>query len=99
MFFFVGGNFLDDFWFLNLSDLMERRFFAAAAAVGLAVVQISLAFSFFPWKAHLRGISEAVFFYAALGISRAYYEKHLKLSIAVEYILVSLAVFLFARFI
>ncbi len=90
---------LDDFWFLNLSNLLERRFFVAASAVGLALVQLSLAFSFFPWKPHLRGLSEAVFFYTVLGISRAYYEKHLKLSIVLEYILVSLAVFLFARFI
>ncbi len=90
---------LDAFWFLTLSDLLERRFFAGAATVGLALVQISLAFSFFPWKAHLRGLSEAVFFYAALGVSRAYFERHLKLSIVLEYVLVSLAVFLFARFI
>lgn len=90
---------LNDFWFLGLTDLLERRFFVAAAAVGVALLQISLAFSFFPWKPHLRGISEAVFFYTALGISRAYYEKHLKLSIVLEYILVSLAVFLFARFV
>ncbi len=90
---------LGDFWFLDLADLIDRRFFAAAAIVGLTLVQISLAFSFFPWKSHLRGLSEAVFFYAALGISRAYYEKHLKSSIVWEYILISLAVFLFARFI
>lgn len=86
-------------WFLTVSDLLERRFFAAAGLVAMVAVQIALAFSFFPWKAHLRGLSEAVFFYAALGITRAYQEKHLKYSIVLEYILVSLAVFLFARFI
>lgn len=86
-------------WFLTVSDLLEWRFFAAAALVAMAAVQITLAFSFFPWKAYLRGLSEAVFFYAALGVTRAYEEKHLKYSIVLEYILVALAVFIFARFI
>lgn len=90
---------LNALWFLTVTDLLERRLFAAAGLIGMAAVQISLAFSFFPWKAHLRGLSEAVFFYAALGVTRAYQEKHLKYSIVLEYILVSLAVFLLARFI
>ncbi|OGC59902.1 hypothetical protein A2890_01705 [candidate division WWE3 bacterium RIFCSPLOWO2_01_FULL_53_14] len=83
----------DAFWFLTTADLLERRFFAAGALLALAAVQITLAFSFFPWKVHLRGISEATFFYSALGVSRAYFEKHLKYSIVVEYILVSLTIF------
>lgn len=86
----------DAFWFLTTSDLIERRVFAAATLLALAVVQVSLAFSFFPWKAHLRGISEATFFYSALGVSRAYFGKHLKYAIVLEYILVSLAVFVLA---
>lgn len=86
----------DVFWFLTTADLLERRFFSAAALLAFAAVQVSLAFSFFPWKAHLRGISEATFFYAALGISRAYFEKHLKYTIVLEYIFVSLAVFILA---
>ncbi|MEX0587455.1 MAG: hypothetical protein WD940_00040 [Patescibacteria group bacterium] len=89
----------DAFWFLAATDLLERRFFAAGALLALAAVQIALAFSFFPWKAHLRGISEATFFYAALGVSRAYFEKHLKYPIVVEYILVSLAVLVLAALI
>ena len=84
------------FWFLTTADLLERRFFAAAALLALAVVQVSLAFSFIPWKAHLRGISEAIFFYSALGVSRAYFEKHLNYRIVLEYIFVSLAVFILA---
>jgi len=86
----------DAFWFLTTADLLERRFFAAAALLALAVVQVSLAFSFIPWKAHLRGISEATFFYSALGVSRAYFEKHLNYRIVLEYIFVSLAVFILA---
>lgn len=86
------------FWFLTLSDLFEQRFFIGAAAVGLGLAQVSLAYSFFPWEAYLRGLSEGVFFYAILGVARAYYEKHLRPSIILEYILLSLAVFLLARF-
>src|SRR3970040_1675577 len=86
----------DAFWFLTTRDLLERRFFAVAALLALAAVQVSLAFSFFPWKAHLRGISEATFFYSALGVSRAIFGKHLKYAIVLEYILVSLAVLILA---
>ena len=90
---------LDALWFLTIADLLEQKFFVMAGLVAVAAVQVTLAFSFFSWKAHLRGLSEAVFFYAALGVTRAYQEKHLKYSIILEYILASLAVFLFARFI
>ncbi len=89
---------LNFFWFFTLTDLFERSHFLGAAAVGVGIVQISLAFSFFPWKTHLRGLSEAVFFYAILGVVRAYFEKHLKYAIVLEYILLSLGVFLFVRF-
>lgn len=93
--FSLGLNFL---WFYTLTDLFERFHFIGAAVVGIGILQISLALSFFPWKGYLRGLSEGVFFYAILGIARAYYEKHLKYTIVLEYILLSLAVFLFIRF-
>jgi len=89
---------LNLFWFFSTTDLFEREQFVGAAAVGLGLLQISLALSFFPAKPHLRGLSEAVFFYAILGVARAYFEKHLKYAIVLEYILLSLAVFLFVRF-
>lgn len=89
---------LNFFWFLTLSDLIERRFFLGSAVVGLGLAQVSLAFSFLPWEAFLRGLSEGVFLYAILGVARAYYEKHLRYAIVLEYIILSLAVFLFARF-
>jgi len=89
---------LNLFWFFSLTDFFEKKQFAGALVVGLGIAQISLAFSFFPWEAHLRGLSEGVFFYAILGVARAYFEKHLKYSIVLEYILLSLAVFLLVRF-
>src|SRR3989344_4903843 len=61
------------------------------------VAQVSLAFSFFPWESFLRALSEGVFFYSMLGIARAYYERHLRYRIVIEYIIVALAVFLFTR--
>lgn len=97
---FCTGFFLslNLFWFSSLTDLFNRKQFIGALFVGLGTAQVSLAFSFFPWEAHLRGLSEGVFFYAILGVARAYFEKHLKYSIVLEYILLSLAVFLFVRF-
>lgn len=86
------------FWFLTLSDLIERRFFLGAAAVGLGVAQLSIALSFFPWEAFLRGLTEGVFFYAVLGVARAYFEKHLRYRIVFEYIVLSVIVFIFVRF-
>ncbi|OGC55642.1 hypothetical protein A2797_01080 [candidate division WWE3 bacterium RIFCSPHIGHO2_01_FULL_48_15] len=88
---------LNFFWFLTLSNLFERRFFLGAAVVAGGLAQVSLAFSFFPWESFLRALSEGVFFYSMLGIARAYYERHLRYRIVIEYIIVALAVFLFTR--
>jgi len=88
---------LNFFWFLTLSDLFERRFFLGAAVVGGGLVQVSLAFSFLPWEVFLRGLAEGVFFYAILGVARAYFERHLRYQVVFEYILLSLVVFLFTR--
>ena len=85
------------FWFYSLTDLLERDQFLGASSVGLLAVQVSLAFSFFPWKAHLRGLSEGVFFYTFLGVARAYFGRHLTYAIVVEYILLALSVFLAIR--
>jgi len=85
------------FWFYSLTDLLEKTQLLGAVAVGLLAVQISLAFSFFPWKAHLRGLSEGVFFYTFLGVARAYFGRHLTYAIVVEYIFLALSVFLAIR--
>ncbi|NIT04603.1 hypothetical protein GTO10_06965 [Candidatus Saccharibacteria bacterium] len=89
---------LNVLWFFSPSDLFTRSHFAGAIAVGLGVLQISLTFSFFPLKAHLLGLSQGVFFYSILGVVRAYFEKHLRYRVLLEYILLSLGVFIFVQF-
>lgn len=97
VFFFSFILSLNFFWFLTLSNLFEQRFFLGATIVAVGLAQVSLAFSFFPWESFLRALSEGVFFYALLGVARAYYEEHLRYRIVVEYIVVALAVFFFTR--
>jgi len=84
-------------WTLTLSDIFERDHLLGAFLVGIGLAQVSAALSFYPWEAFLRGLTEATFFYALLGVSRAYFERHLKYSIVFEYIAIVLAVFFLAR--
>lgn len=84
-------------WALTLADLLERDHLLGAFLVGIGLAQISAALSFYPWEAFLRGLVEATFFYALLGIARAYFERHLKYSIVLEYIALTLVVFFLAR--
>lgn len=84
-------------WTLTLSDLFERDYLLGAFLVGLGLTQVSVALSFYPWEAFLRGLTEATFFYALLGVSRAYFERHLKYSIVLEYVALTLVVFFLAR--
>jgi len=89
---------LNVLWFFSPSDLFTRLHFLGAIAVGLGVLQVSLASSFFPLKAHLLGLSQAVFFYSILGVVRAYFERHLRYAVLLEYVLLSLGVFIFVQF-
>jgi hypothetical protein len=89
---------LSFFWVLTLSDVFEKEHLQGAFWVGLGLVQVSIATTFYPWRALLQGLIEATFFYALLGVARAYFERHLKHSIVLEYIVIVLAVFIFARF-
>lgn len=84
-------------WTLTLSDLFEREHLLGSFLVGMGLTQVSIALSFYPWEAFLRGLTEATFFYALLGVARAYFERHLKYSIVFEYIAITLVVFTFAR--
>jgi hypothetical protein len=84
-------------WTLTLSDLFEREHLLGSLLVGLGLAQVSIALSFYPWEAFLRGLTEATFFYALLGVARAYFEKHLKYSIVFEYAVLALIVFFVAR--
>lgn len=84
-------------WTLTLSDLLDRKHLLGAFLVGMGLVQVSLALSFYPREAFLRGLTEATFFYALLGAARAYFERHLKHSIVFEYIGIVLMVFFLAR--
>lgn len=84
-------------WTLTLSDLFERDHLLGSFLVGVGLAQISAALSFYPWEAFLRGLTEATFFYAFLGIARAYFERHLNYSIVFEYIALTLVVFFLAR--
>jgi hypothetical protein len=81
-------------WALTASDIFVRDQMLGAFLVGVGLVQAVVAFSFHPWKAFLQGLAEATFFYALLGVSRAYLERHLKYSIVFEYIAIILVVFL-----
>jgi hypothetical protein len=92
--FFLGTAFL---WTHRLADLLEKEHLQGGLLIGLSLIQVSLALSFYPWEAFLRGLTEATFFYALLGVARAYFERHLKYRIAFEYVALSLAVFLIAR--
>ena len=94
--FSLGVSFL---WTHRLSDVFEKDHLLGGLLIGLSLIQVSLALSFYPWEAYLRGLTEATFFYALLGVARAYFERHLKYAIALEYIALSLAVFLVARII
>ena len=84
-------------WALALSDFFERDHLLGSFLVGMGLAQVSIALSFYPWEAFLCGLTEATFFYALLGIARAYFERHLKYSIVLEYIAIVLVVFILAR--
>ncbi len=85
-------------WTLSLADLFEKPHLWGALLVGVGLIQIFIATSFYPLRTLLRGLVEATFFYVLLGVARAYFEKHLNYAIVFEYIAVVLAIFLLIEF-